>query len=236
MLALRDGEADLVLTSPPYFSGDLELLLRRPVAEQSNAEGLRIRLLSDVECFRPQYIDICRVLALHGTLILQLKDLVYGGQVVRIADRHASLVEELGLRLTARFWWRCQFQHPKRQSRTLGQVYKEPEQFLIFQRSGLEGIAVHGDRARVPEQFASSPFWVSPGEGGRRRMAHQAPQSVVRPLIEMFSDPGDLMLDPFAGSGESLLTASKMGRRAIGYEIQEVRVEEFGRVAARRRG
>lgn len=42
--------------------------------------------------------------------------------------------------------------------------------------------------------------------------------SVMKPLIEYFSKPGDIVLDPFCGSGSTLLAARESGRRYIGIE------------------
>ncbi len=43
--------------------------------------------------------------------------------------------------------------------------------------------------------------------------------SVLRPLIESFSRPGDLVLDPFAGSGSTCVAAAVCGRRYLGVEL-----------------
>jgi site-specific DNA-methyltransferase (adenine-specific) len=40
-------------------------------------------------------------------------------------------------------------------------------------------------------------------------------------LIELFTDPGDVVIDPCAGSGSSLLAAGNLGRRAYGFEVNE---------------
>ena len=47
---------------------------------------------------------------------------------------------------------------------------------------------------------------------------------LVAAFVEAFTGPGDLVLDPFAGFGTTLRTAETLGRRAVGLEIDPVRV------------
>uniref|UniRef100_A0A6H1ZHE2 ParB-like N-terminal domain-containing protein n=1 Tax=viral metagenome TaxID=1070528 RepID=A0A6H1ZHE2_9ZZZZ len=47
----------------------------------------------------------------------------------------------------------------------------------------------------------------------------QQSESGVRPLIEIFSKPGELVVDPFAGTGTFLKVAKDLGRRTIGADI-----------------
>jgi site-specific DNA-methyltransferase (adenine-specific) len=49
----------------------------------------------------------------------------------------------------------------------------------------------------------------------------QKPIGVIRRLVEIFTDPGDVVIDPVAGSGISLLAAESLGRRAYGFEIKK---------------
>ena len=54
------------------------------------------------------------------------------------------------------------------------------------------------------------------------RLGHPAlfPQMLVERLIETFLPPeGDLVFDPFAGSGSTVVTAQRMGKRGIGLEL-----------------
>lgn len=49
----------------------------------------------------------------------------------------------------------------------------------------------------------------------------QKPVALLERLIEIFTDKGDVVIDPCAGSGSTLLAAKNMGRRAYGFEIKK---------------
>lgn len=49
----------------------------------------------------------------------------------------------------------------------------------------------------------------------------QKPIGVLERLIETFTDPGDVVIDPVAGSGSTLVAAHNLGRRAYGFEIKK---------------
>jgi DNA modification methylase len=44
-------------------------------------------------------------------------------------------------------------------------------------------------------------------------------------MIEAFSDPGDRVLDPFAGSGTTIIATEMTGRRCVGIEISPAYVD-----------
>jgi len=55
----------------------------------------------------------------------------------------------------------------------------------------------------------------------KERTGHpcQMPEAVLERIIRVASHPGDLVLDPFAGSGTTLATAKRLGRRYLGIEL-----------------
>lgn len=55
----------------------------------------------------------------------------------------------------------------------------------------------------------------------------QKPIFILEKLIKLFTDSGDVVIDPCAGSGTTLLASKKLGRRAYGFEIKKEFVKNF---------
>lgn len=91
---------------------------------------------------------------------------------------------------------------------------------------GWEAIAMlHGNDERLRWNGGGNrATWIHPVA---RNPNHPTPKPLplMRELVRLFTDPGDLILDPFAGSGTTLLAARLEGRRAIGIEISSEYVE-----------
>ena len=62
---------------------------------------------------------------------------------------------------------------------------------------------------------------VAPKAQSTRKSAHPSPRSLthMKWLVDKWTAPGDIVLDPFAGSGTTLLAAEHWGRDSIGIEI-----------------
>ena len=77
-------------------------------------------------------------------------------------------------------------------------------------------------RNSFPSNFwddISVPFWSMPENTPHPA---QKPEKLMAKLILASSDPGDIVLDPFLGSGSSAVTAKKLGRHYVGIEQEAV--------------
>lgn len=97
---------------------------------------------------------------------------------------------------------------------------------------------------------ARSGYWWSPPEGANQRwnVVHaphetdpakcyhptQKPLSVVTALLRTHCRPGGTVLDPFLGSGTTLVAAKQLGLRAIGIELNDTEAEPYCRIARKR--
>jgi site-specific DNA-methyltransferase (adenine-specific) len=95
----------------------------------------------------------------------------------------------------------------------------------------------------VPEGFsADSDTWYFPrvcGTFKERAGWHgcQMPEQLLGRIMRACSNPGDVVLDPFGGSGTTLVVAKKLGRRFLGFELSpEYAAQTQARLDATRAG
>ena len=82
---------------------------------------------------------------------------------------------------------------------------------------------------RVKDYFVQD---LAPFGAGRPKIQHPCPkpEELTRYLVSIFSSSGQMIVDPFMGSGTTLRAAKDLGRRAIGIEIEE----KYCEIAAKR--
>lgn len=63
--------------------------------------------------------------------------------------------------------------------------------------------------------------WEKDGKDIPKIHPTQKPVNVLKKLIEIFTDEGDVVIDPCAGSGSTLRAAHELGRSSYGFEVSK---------------
>lgn len=79
----------------------------------------------------------------------------------------------------------------------------------------------NGKKKGVPLSDVWDIPYLNPKARERTGYPTQKPVLLLEKIIEIATDKGDLVLDPFCGSGTTLVAASLLGRRSIGIDIAE---------------
>ena len=96
---------------------------------------------------------------------------------------------------------------------------------------GAEGIAIlHRAGRKRWNGGGVAAVWECPRETKTRLHPTPKPELLMADLVMQFTDAGDTILDPFMGSGTTLVAAKRLGRKAIGIELEE----KYCEIAAKR--
>ena len=226
MEIIRNEEVDMVLTGPPNFSSATEVLLKKPKKEQNELTRVREELTSFALSLRPVYAEIKRILKPGGFLALQVQDVSYGGFQAPVCALHREMAESTGLMMLTRAFWH------KYSPRSAASRFLKKPTVGKFRADEIEEIMIFSDKSDLSKNqsmvdlpmaeihASTNPAWTfAPLHSSNLEHPYQSPEGLVERLIALYTKPGDLVVDPFAGAGTTLSTAVKMGRRAIGYEI-----------------
>jgi site-specific DNA-methyltransferase (adenine-specific) len=235
MAEVDDASVALVVTSPPYFAGkEYEAALGEGHVPASYFDYLG--MLTDV------FAECVAKLEPGGRIAVNVANLGRRPYRSLAADVTGILQDRLGLLLRGEvIWWKARaaggscawgsFQSPA------NPVLRDLTERVVIASKGRFDRAVppRERRARgLPsepsisrDEFleATTDLWEIPAERATR-VGHPAPFPVELPrrLIELFTYRGDVVLDPFVGSGTSAVAAARTGRHFLGYDTDHAYV------------
>lgn len=233
---VADRSVALVVTSPPYFTGkDYEDQVA--AGEEPFAYGLYLDMLREV-------LSVCmKKLEPGGKLAVNVANLGRRPYRSLAADLISILQDDLGLLLRGEIVWR----KAKGQSGSCAWgSYRSPanpvlrdltERIIVASKGRFDRAVSRSEREKrglphlatiTAEEFmlATLDVWDIPSASATR-IGHPAPFPVDLPrrLIELYTYAGDLVLDPFVGSGTTALAAQQTGRHYVGFDIERDYIE-----------
>jgi site-specific DNA-methyltransferase (adenine-specific) len=238
------GSVALVVTSPPYFAGkQYEAELGHGGIPASYTDFLA--MLEDV------FAECVRVLEPGGRIAVNVANLGRKPYRSLSADVIAILQDRLGLLLRGEVVWRkargaggnCAWgsfrspANPVLRDLTERVVVASKGRFdraLTARQRATRGLPHEVTTTADEFMEATLDVWELAPERATQ-VGHPAPFPVELPqrFIELYTWRGDVVLDPFMGSGSTAVAALRTGRRYLGYDTDPVYVESArARVAA----
>jgi DNA modification methylase len=231
---LEAGSVDLAFADPPFNIGyEYDVYDDRRSADQY------------LDWTRQWTREVARVLKPSGTFWLAIGD-EFAAELKLIVHRELGL----SLRSWVIWYYTFGVNCTKKFSRSHAHLFyfvKDPKQFTFNDeairvpsaRQLVYADARANPRGRLPDDtwilrpqdvpdgfHADEDTWYVPrvcGTFKERAGWHgcQMPEQLLGRILRACSKPGDVVLDPFAGSGTTLTVAKKLGRKYLGFELSE---------------
>jgi site-specific DNA-methyltransferase (adenine-specific) len=233
---IEDNSIDLTVTSPPYDLVDENMITH-------SDKGIR-----DYQGYTWDFVTIAeelwRVTTKGGVVVWVVGDATVNGSETGSSFRQALYFKDVGFKLSDTMIYEAAGTGAKGSNKTYWQSFefmfvlckgvletynlltcphKNPNKPRGFRaKSSKLNSRVDRLNYRNPETSKKSNVWRY-AVGTNDRTDHDAPfpEPLAKDHILSWSNPGNLILDPFLGSGTTLKMAQELGRRGIGIEISE---------------
>jgi site-specific DNA-methyltransferase (adenine-specific) len=235
MHELADNSVHLMITSPPYnvskeYDEDLTLDEYRALLRQVLRETHRVLVDGGRACVNVANIGRKPYIPIHAFLAEDMIELGFAMRGEIIWNKGGSAGPS-----TAWGSWKSAT------NPTLRDVH---EYILIFSKNNYARIGTGKKSTIDRDEFLeyTKSIWTFPSESARR-VGHPAPFPIELPrrLIQLYSFAGDVVLDPFAGSGSTCIAALQTERHYVAYEknaryakLAERRIREFSSVGKKK--
>ena len=216
---IPDDSVHLMVTSPPYNVGkdydeDLDLEEYRGLLRDVFAEVYRKLVVGGRACVNVANLGRRPYIPLHSYIIEEMAEIGFlmRGEVIWSKAASAGSSTAWGSWLSA-------------SNPTLRDIH---EYILVYSKGSMKREKQGRESTIKRDEFLeyTKSIWSFPTESAKR-VGHPAPFPVELPyrLIQLYTFQGDVVLDPFCGSGTTCVAAMKTQRHFIGVDTSEEYVE-----------
>lgn len=215
MSDIPDSSIHLMVTSPPYnakkeYDDDLSLEEYRELLRSVFSETYKKLVTGGRACINIANLGRKPYIPLHSFIIEDMLEIGYymRGEIIWDKASSAGSSTAWGSWLSAA-------------NPVLRDVH---EYILVFSKDTFSRKRNNKENTISKEDFLAwtKSIWTFPSVSAKR-IGHPAPfpEELPHRLIQLYSFKGDVVLDPFCGSGTTCLSALKTGRHYIGYDIEK---------------
>jgi site-specific DNA-methyltransferase (adenine-specific) len=213
MQDLPDNSIHLMITSPPYnaskeYDKDLSLKEYFQFLENSFRETYRVLVNGGRACINVANLGRKPYIPLSDYISKMMIDIGFNMRGEIIWNKAASASPS-----TAWGSWQSA------SNPTLRDIH---EYILVFSKGDYKRVKGKKENTISKEDFLewTKSVWNIKAESAKK-IKHPAPfpEELPHRLIQLYSFTGDIILDPFMGSGTTALAALKLKRKFVGYEI-----------------
>jgi len=202
MPGIPDGSVDLIITDPPFAIDFKAQRLNYNRTGSNVIEGYQEIPADEYKEFTSRWItDASRILSPSGSMYIfsgwnRLRDILEG-------------IDSAGLCTVNHLIWKYQFGVFTKKK------YVTSHYHILFVTKNKKDYTFN-KIDHYPEDVweIKREYWK-----GRKKTPTKLPSEIVRKILQYSSNPGDLVFDPFFGSGTVPITANTEGRRFLGFEI-----------------
>jgi len=236
MMEVADDSVALVVTSPPYFAGK--------EYEEALGQGHIPATYGDyLDMLEAVFAECVRTLEPGGRIAVNVANLGRKPYRSLSADVIGILQDRLRLLLRGEIVWvkargtagSCawgSFQRPGNpvlrdlSERVIVASKGRFDRALTARQRHDKGLPSGASMSREDFMEATTDLWEIPAESATR-LGHPAPFPVGLPerLIDLYTYTGDLVLDPFMGSGTTAVAAVRTARHYVGYDTDQAYVD-----------
>lgn len=223
---IKDDTVDLIITDPPYnlanFMKERDTNLKKLRDNFFGAAGWDDMEYDDwAESMDKFFAESARVIKKGGSMIVFMS-IIKVETIIKLATKHGFYYKTTGI------WHKT---NPMPRNKNLHFV-NSTEAWIYF--TYIKRTGVFNNNNEVLHDFVETSLTTSK-ERKFGKHPTQKPEKLIQYFIEILSNPNDIVLDPFMGSGTSAVASKVTNRNFIGVELNkqyyEIAVKRVGAVS-----